>query len=417
MKILQVAKKFPWPPKDGESIAINSMTRGYQQAGHEVVVLAMSTPKHSVASVSKEELLPNGRQAFRPDEKALHEDRPARSYTIDVDTRIRILPALLNLFTRYPYNLERFFSQDFKEGLTQLIAEENFDLIQFEGLFLAPYLNTVRKVSTVPVVMRSHNVEYRIWERMAENESHPLKKSYFRLLSKRLERFERETLNAFSALLPISPVDEKTFKEMGATLPMCYMPVSLPMESYTACERHPVPLTIGYLGALDWLPNRDGVDWFLEQVWPQIRTRVPQARLRIAGRNAPPEWLARSLDGVEFLGEIEDARRFLSEQSIVILPLRSGSGMRIKLIEALALGAPVVSTRQGAEGVAVQDGLHCRLADSPEAFRDALLQWLSDPKSAASSGREGRRWVQQHFDLEKSTYQLLDFYAQQWNIR
>ena len=397
MRILQVCKKFPWPPRDGESIAILNLSRGFALSGHEVTVLAMNTPKHRYDP------------GFLPDEaKAI-----ARFYAIDVDTRIKPFSAFFNLFTRNSYNLERFYSEDFKEGLYGLIRDQSFDLIQLEGLYLAPYFNTIRRATNAPVVMRSHNVEFEIWEKLAKGERRMLRRHYMKLLASLLKRFETETLNAFAALVPISPADETRFRALGATLPIHTCTASISTSSYLGYHDRAEVDTIGYLGALDWVPNREGVDWFLQYCLPTLRARNPKLKVRIAGRNAPSHWIGRQIDGVEFLGEVEDAKAFLSRQQVIILPLLSGSGMRIKMLEALAIGRPTVATAQAAEGIEVEHGRQALIADSPEDFVEGILALLQDSIKAESIGKEGQRLVNAQYDQEKVVYELLNFYTSQ----
>jgi glycosyltransferase involved in cell wall biosynthesis len=394
MHILQVTKKLPWPARDGESIAILHLTKGFAAAGHRVTVLAMNTPKH------------------RFDPGFLPEDlrQAADFFAVDVDTSIRAIPAALNLLTRSSYNLERFFSRAFAEGLAQLLRDRDIDLVQLEGLYLAPYFNTIREHSEAPVVMRAHNVEYAIWEKLASGERNPLKRRYLQLLARRLERFERRALSAYDALVPISPVDAQQFKAMGATKPTQVCPVGLPFARYARGEAVPEPMTLGYLGALDWAANREGVDWFLDRVWPQVLAKAPEARFRVAGRNAPPAWLNRKLPGVEFIGEVEDAVDFLGAQQVLVVPLLSGSGMRIKVLEGMATGRPMVATAQAAEGIAVRDGEHLLLRDAPEAMAQGILGLLKDPRQAETLGSSGRTLVKDAYDAEDIVYRLLSFY-------
>ncbi len=397
MKILQVCKKFPWPPRDGESIAIFNLTQGFARAGHEVTVLGMNTPKHR----------------FDPGFIPEYIKQMARFYAIDVNTAIQPIPALLNLLTANSYNLERFFSRDFKEGLYGLIRDESFDLIQLEGLYLAPYFNAIRKASRAPVVLRAHNVEFEIWEKLARLESKRWRRWYLDLLARRLRKFETDSLNVFSAIVPISPTDALKFRELGATVPIHTCPTGMSVSDYAQFSTPGDQNSIGYLGALDWTANREGVDWFLNHCWPALRMAQPGLTLHIAGRNAPPAWLGRRLEGVEFAGEIEDAKAFLSRHRVIILPLLSGSGIRIKLLEALAMAKPVVATSQAAEGIAIEPGRHVLIADTPEAFSEAVLRFIRNPDLAQSCGKEGQKLVSEQYDQEKLVYELLEFYTSQ----
>jgi glycosyltransferase involved in cell wall biosynthesis len=163
-----------------------------------------------------------------------------------------------------------------------------------------------------------------------------------------------------------------------------------------------------FLGSLDWYPNQDAVEYLLEEILPFLSARSPEVRLRIVGRRAPPELaklVARS-SGVELVGEVADVRPYLARARVVLVPLRIGGGSRIKILEALAMGKAVVSTTIGAEGLAVTNGVHLLLADSPEAFADSTLQLLKSPEEQARLGIEGRKLVEGRYSWDTAAEAL-----------
>jgi hypothetical protein len=179
IKILQLTKKFPFPLKDGEAIAVTYMAKALNSLGVELTLLSMNTSKHPF------------------DIKTLAADfnHYKDIHLVDIDNRVKVLDAFLNLFSNKSYHIERFISPEFEEKLKTLLQSEQFDIVQMETLYLAPYIDTVRKYSNAKICMRSHNVEHEIWKRIADNTTIGAKKWYLQLLSSRLENFEISSLN------------------------------------------------------------------------------------------------------------------------------------------------------------------------------------------------------------------------------
>jgi len=174
VKILQLCKKFPYPLRDGEAIAIVNLTNAFHELGHKVTLLAMNTPKHY----------------FKIKELPEEIKKIARFIAVDVDTKINPFDAFWNLFSGKSYHIKRFISKEYKQALTELLQDNEFDIIQLEGLYLAPYVDTIRKHTDASIVLRAHNIESEIWERIADNQSWGWRRWYLRLLARRLKKEE-----------------------------------------------------------------------------------------------------------------------------------------------------------------------------------------------------------------------------------
>ncbi len=394
MKILQVCKKFPWPPKDGEIIAINSLTKAFSDLGHEVTVLAINTKKHFYDTKS----LP-------PELAAL-----ATYHDVYLNTDIKAHHAFFNLFSKKSYNIQRFYCKEFITKLKWLIKRQKFDLIQLEGLFLAPYVEAIRTFTKVPVVMRAHNVEFEIWERMALIERNPLKKQYLGLLAKRMKKFEIQHLNDYDAMIPISDKDAAYFKQLGCKLPM-HVALTGINECKLVMDREPIEFpSVFHLGALDWMPNQEGIDWFLKDVWPTLFHRFPELKFYIAGRNTPAKYFKLNQKGVRVLGEVDDAVDFMNSKAIMIVPLRSGSGLRIKIIEAMTLGKTVVSTKIGAEGIKAKHGEEILYADTANEFIEAITHCVENKRFFDAVGLQAAKFAEEHFNNLSIGNELITFY-------
>lgn len=355
--ILLICPRVPFPPHDGGAIAMHDVAVGLARAGHRVTVLAINTPKH-----------------HQEDHTVLG---PAvRLITVDVDTRVTVAGAAKGLFaTRIPYNVARFVSGAVRTRLAALLTAERFDVVQIEGTFVAPYVADVRRHAPgVPVVLRAHNLECQIWERLATHERNPLKRFYLRHLARGLRRFETRIAAEFDAIAAITEPDRRQWAALaGPTVRTVAVPAGVDRARFQARPLpRPVPRTVGVIGSLNWQPNLEGLRWLLAEVWPRVRARLPDLTLHIAGSH-PPAWLtALRVPGVEVHGFVPSAAAFLTQHPVLLVPLLSGGGMRIKIIEAMTLGRCVLTTTVGGEGIEATPGREWLVADSPAAWVETL---------------------------------------------
>lgn len=394
MHILQIANKFPYPPKDGGSIATLSLSRSFASLGHQVTVLAINTSKHFADPA----LIPAELSTL------------IRFISVPVDTDIRIPQMIRNfLFSDRPYNAERFISPDFDQKLKELLISDKFDIIQLEGLYLAPYLKTIRTHSGAKVVMRAHNIEHEIWERTVTQQK-GLKKWYINNLAGRIRRMELQFLNSYDAVLPITSRDGDILKKLGCRLPSHVVPMGVNAGELLPEHGMLEFPSIFHIGALDWMPNQEGLTWFFENVWGEILEKHPDLVFYLAGRNAPRHFKALPYPNVVFLGEVEDAYNFIRSKAVMIVPVLSGSGMRIKIIEGMALGKAIVTTSIGTEGIATTHGKDILIADDPGQFARSVCALLEDWNYCLEIGENASNFVTIHYDNLAITSSLAEFY-------
>lgn len=394
MNILQICSKVPFPPKDGGSIAMNILTQGLMECGNKVKVIAMNTPKH-----------------FIKDEEIDRDYRMRTSYeSVLIDTSVKPLDALINLFSGESYNISRFYSKTFEQKLVEVLSQQEFDIVHLETLWVTPYVETIRKHSKAKIVLRSQNVEYSLWERVAAASTNPLKKAYLNLLSKRLKRYELDMLNRYDAILPITEIDGASFKRSGCKVPMLHVPFGLNASEYKVSEQ-PEKITLFHIGAMDWLPNIQAMEWFLENVWDKLLEKHPDIELYLAGRNMPKNFKGADKRNVVVEGEVPDAKAFMDRHSIMISPLFSGGGMRIKIIEGMAMGKVVISTDIGIEGISAENGKHLLLAAKPEEFVNVISKCINDKAYCKEMGHNARRLVEERYDNRAICEGLSEFYS------
>ena len=394
MKILQVSHRVPFPLNEGGTIGIYNYTRGFSEAGHEVTLITLNGTKHRI------------------DKKAaLNElSKYAKVHLFDINTNLNPISAFLNLFTTKSYNASRFYSEKFKKLLKNILLADSFDIIQVEGTFVAMYCNVLRQNSISPIILRQHNVEYQIWQRLATNEKNSLKRWYLTLLAKRLKAFEKEILNKFDALVPVTIDDGILFKNLGCTKPIFVSPAGIDI-AYWQPSINANPFHVFHLGSLEWMPNVEAVLWFIKEVWPLILAIDKRFKLFIAGKNMPDFLRKMQIENVIMAGEVEDAYDFVKDKAITVVPLLSGSGIRLKILEAMAASKLVISTSVGAQGIDYISGKHLLIADKPEEFVNYFMAISSNSEIFNSVRQNGAELIKSKYANQAVIQNLLDFYA------
>jgi glycosyltransferase involved in cell wall biosynthesis len=400
MKILIIANKFPYPAKDGGSIATLNLAQGLQKLGHHITLLAINTSKHYFEI---ENLPDNLKQKI--DFKDCF-----------VNTDIKFFKLLQNLlFSSIPYNAERFINSDFEKEIVDILQNNRFDIIQLEGLYILPYIETIRKHSSANIAYRSHNIEFEIWERVLANERNLLKKIYTKILVRRLRKFEKKLINSYDSVLPITQRDLNALNQYGNTKESIVVPTGVDISNYIQEKKYIYP-SLFFIGALDWIPNQEGLLWFLENCWSKINEEDKNLTLKIAGRNAPDDFINRIKKfNIEYIGEVENAIAFMNENAIMIAPLLSGSGMRIKIVEGMALGKVIITTNIGAEGIDVEHNKNILLANSSEEVIQLILEVTKNKTLFDEISIHARSFISKHYDNFVIAEKVSDFYKRQLN--
>lgn len=396
MKVLQLCKKFPYPLKDGESIATTYLAKALNELGCDVTLLAMNTSKHRADL-----------DALPPDF-----DHYTAIHAVEVDNRLHPKDALVNLlFSSESYHVNRFDNADFAQKLIELLEAEDYDIVHLETLFLTPYVPLIRQHSRARVVMRSHNVEHSIWERVAVN-SHPLKRWYLQQITPRLRNYEIQHLNDYDLFCGITQRDLDIFEQLGLTKTAVVAPIGLDCRDYEPDESaFSRPVSLSFIGSLDWMPNTEGLQWFIDEVWiPLVQPEFPHLEFHIAGRNTPTRLLKMKVPGITVHGEVPSARAFLNNYPITIAPLLSGGGMRAKILEGMALGRVVISSSVGMEGIEATPGREALIANTPHEWIEAI-RWCCAPSAPLrETGRKAAAFCRDRYDNRQVASRLLEAY-------
>lgn len=393
LNILFICNKSPWPPHEGGPIAMNNLIEGTIAAGHNVKVLAINTNKYNVDP------------ADIPEEYKKRTDIEL----VYIDLSIVPIPAFLNLFTRKSYHVERFISDNFRNKLKEVLLKQNYDIVQIETLFMSPYIDTIREFSSASIVLRAHNIEHLIWKRVASITKNPIKKAWLKHLAITLENYEKGILDKYDGIIPISATDEGFFKQKS-NKPVVTISFGVVTKKLINTDTIKSEHALFHIGSMNWIPNQEGIKWFLEHVWHEVVNESPDLKLYLAGREMP-DWL-KNLNQVNVIivGEVPDAYSFIRSKAISIAPLFSGSGIRIKIIESMALGKAVISTTIGAEGINYKDKENIMIADDTPSFVKAIKKLATNRELCNKIGNNARTLIFEEHDNSKLIERLVTFY-------
>jgi len=383
-KILILTNRVPYPLKDGGNLAMNAMIEGYHRAGWKVFLLAMNTSRHHI----KEEQLA---VLF----KYLH-----KFEWVNVDNSLKATAVLKNfLFSREPEHAVRFYDAGYKARLRQALTEFKPDVVQVESVYLSTFLPDIRELSKAITVLRLHNMEYQIWQGLATKHRNVIKQYYFGNLATRVRNFERAAWMEYNLLLPITEKDANMVTRLEDVQHMMVAPFGIDTDKIKQGHNE---RWVGYhIGAMDWIANRAGIKWFIEKAWPQVRRQVPDFEFYFAGRKMPDEFKKLQVPGVHCLDEVASAEDFIADKKILIVPLWSGGGIRVKILEAMAAGKVVITTNTGIKGIEARSGEHYMQARKPEDFARAIKWCIDNKELAEKMGTNARKLIEEKYEQGK----------------
>lgn len=395
MKILQLCYKPPYPAVDGGCISMHTLTKGLLNNGHKVKVLAFYSFKHpcDIENLPKDYV------------------EQTEFETIFADLKLRPLDALITFLQNKSYHVKRFINKEMTLRLESLLREENYDVVQLESIFLAPYIQTIRRYSKAKLVLRAPNIEHLIWERTAKNTKNPIKKLYLKQLASSLKAYELGEINSFDGVYPLTKIDEDYFKANG-----CKVPIKAVGVGMEAIEVIPIPKTelntLFHIGSMDWIPNQQAIGWFLDNIWDSAHSKLPNISLHLAGRHMPQWLMELNKENIVVLGEVSNSAEFILSKEIMIVPLLSGSGIRIKILEAMSLQKCIIATSQAAEGIQYEDGKNIVIANTEEEFTEAIYKCINDKDFSKSIAKNAEKLIQEKYNIEAIARELVGYYEE-----
>jgi glycosyltransferase involved in cell wall biosynthesis len=380
MRLLFLTETIPYPLDSGGRIKTYNTLRMLSQE-HEV---------HCHAFVREEQQL-----RFRPELAKVCAD--VTLHTVKRSRLTELGAGLSSLVTGVPFIVKRHFHPPVLGRLREACRTQVFDGVYCDHLSMLEYGRRL----DLPIVLDAHNVEFEIIRRYAET----LGASPLRLIAelewRRLERYERRWYPACRLIFAVSEVDGRTIREFaGDQVPVIGVPISVDAHAVPHDRRAVNDPELLFVGGLHWPPNADAVSYFLADIFPAVQEAVPQARVTVVGKGA--EALARRFGqnpGVRFAGHVEDVEQFFRSSRVMVVPIRSGSGMRVKILDALARQVPTVTTSIGCEGIEVVPGTHILVGDTPREFAGQVTRLLTDGELPRRLGAAGRDLVLKRYDF------------------
>jgi glycosyltransferase involved in cell wall biosynthesis len=397
VRILFVALDVPYPADRGQRMRTSAILRALKAEGHEVGLVALCAPEDV------------GRDEGAMARLCSRVDLVPIGSSVALARLRRQLGRLQSLLSSVPYGAWRFRSAAFQEMVRQRLRELRPDLVVWDETY---NLENLRDLEGVPVVLNSHDIVQVIWGRYLQVERQPVKRAYAANELRKLRRWEAAAYRRVRAVWAVSRHDAALIEAMCPGVSVAVVPNAVDVEGYRVTEGDDGKGVL-FIGGMDWFPNRDAVEFFAQAVLPRLRDRVPAAQFMVVGR--PPEVrLRRRLEvlGVAFLGRVDDIRPVVGAAAVSVVPLRIGSGTRLKILESASLGRAVVSTRLGAEGLNFVDGSEIILADEPGAMAEAVARLLERPAARAAMGAAARRRVEAEYSFEALRTSLREALAQ-----
>ena len=381
MKVLQICSKPPCPSVDGGTLAMHQISEMLLTHNIDLKILSISTAKHNA-------------QQEKIDQNYLQKTSFEHVY---IDTKVKVPDAFLNLFTNKSYNIERFRNKVFEKRLKEILQNNNFEVILLESLYVTPYVALIKKYSTAKIVLRAHNIEHQIWQKLSEEANNLFKRLYLQLLAKRLKNYELNMLQHLDAILTFSENDKSSFEAFGFKKNIQIIPFGSDFNQ-NSFEKLTHKNSVFHLASMDWQPNLEAVYWFIKEVWPILKKLNKDVVVHLAGRNMPEGIVMLAEERLLISGEISDAKAFMQNHGIMIVPLLTGSGIRIKVIEGLSHGKVIVSTTKGIEGIDLTDKQDVLIADNAHDFAARIDECINNRELYDKIAENAFKFASQNLD-------------------
>ena len=388
-RVLVLGVWFPYPPRWGWAVRVYHLARQLARR-HDVTLLTYGTSadEANVANLREEGIRAETVLRERPSKAARRRDQ------------------VVSLFSRLPFESYIARSKELQQAIDRLSADRPFDVIQLESTLVWPF----RFPRESKLVLDEHNVEYENYARHQEMERSPVRKAFYAFEAAKVRRYEQAAWRQVAGCVLTSAREEEIVREHAPETETVVVPNGVDVDYFQPASGDREPASIVFNGVLDYRPNLDAALFLVDEVLPLVRAERPDASATIVGRGAPAELERVRGVNVEATGEVPDVRPYLQKAGVVVVPIRAGSGTRFKVVEGLAVAAPMVSTTVGCEGIGVRDGEHLLVADSAEEFAGAILRLLGDPELGKRLGAAGRQFVEDEYSWESAGQRLETLY-------
>ena len=390
LNVLIVSAQFPFPPRSGFEMRVHHLARRIA-ARHDVTLLSYTRPSER----------DDGAAAWPGD---------LRVETVELAAPSRAAKRAAqaaSLASPRPYACRSVRSHEMQRRIDALCAARRVDVVQLETSLLC----TFSFPPGVPVVVDEHNVEYEVFARMHEGERSRPRRAFNRVEHARFRRFEQHCWRRAAGCAVTSEREARIVRSVAPRAPVEVVPNGVDLDAFRPSRTPPEPCSVVFNGILDYRPNLDAANHLVDEIWPRVQRHSPGARLTIVGRGHPGDIRRLRRPGVAVTGEVPDVRPYLERAAVVAVPVRMGGGTRLKVLEGLAIGKPMVSTTLGCEGVRVRDGEHLLVADGADAFAAAIARVFAHAGLGHALGSAGRGLVEREYSWDLAADRLDDLLA------
>lgn len=379
MRVLQISPRKPYPPSGGGEIVTYNTIKYLSLRNHDITLVSI---------VDKSEDIPELQEY-------------CEWVPVEKDTRNKIFGILGNLLSAKPYTISKYHSGRVMDVVRRELREKEFDIVHLDGLHVAHYGAMVKREFELPVVLGAHNVETKIMQRFYRSQGNPFIKLYAYYQYRKLYSYEARLCGVFDRCLMITGLDERRLREMNPNVKTAVVPAGVDTSYFYPLNLREEPCSIVSVASMDWLPNVESILWFYYRVFPIVKKSVPEARLYVVGRNPPGAIKDLEGDDVVVTGFVDDVREWMARGRVFIVPLKTGSGMRVKILNAMAMAKPVVSTSVGCEGIGAVHGRSISVADSPEEFAARIVELFNEREKRERMATAGLELVDREYRWEK----------------
>ncbi len=393
MKILIVIPRIPAPPNDGGAIYVYHIIKHMVLLGHELVMASFESNRHK----QNPEMM----------------SKYCRLYSLSAHFKPYNIPSVIkSTFTRQPISIQHRMDVNLMNKILSMIPDESFDLISIEGIHSARFIGIAKsRYPNTPVIIRQANVEHSLLKRNANTARNLPVRWFLHDQSRLMKKFETHALLSADGITAISPVDRQEFLKLIPDLFCEVVEVGADLPEKRDIIRH--NHTMLAISNWEWRPNIDGLVWFLENIWPKLNKIYPELKFLIAGYGIPNR-LQKKLKKlrITYLGFVDDIEELRQKATMMVVPLLSGSGLKLKILEGLASGIPIITTSIGSEGIAMKDGIHYLLAETPEEFIEQIGRLLNDQGLREKLSGNGRSLIEKEYQWEQKAERLEQFVQQ-----
>ena len=380
--ILFLATRFPYPPDDGGKI--DTLTN--------IKILSRNYGVFLFYIGNKDEK-----------EKELEKHTSLQGlYSYTKDTKNNLIGIFINLFCKVPYTISKYHDYKIYKKIEGIIKEKNIDIVFINHLHMAFYGKLMKeKFPGIKLILREQNTEYIFWKRIFKEEKNVLKKFIFWWQSFKILNYEREIINIFDKCFMISPVDQLNLLKINLNAKTVAIPTAINIKKYQLSQTiNTIPHSMIYVGNFSWLPNLQGLLWFLREVWPEIVEEFSDAKIFIVGKNPSDEIIRFKSKNIIVTGYVNDIKPWIAKAEIFLVPLFSGGGIRIKILEAMAMKKPIVSTSIGAEGIGVSNMKNIIVSDNKENFVKSIKLLFNNKKIRDNLSKNSRKLIEEKYSFE-----------------